>query len=211
MMSRSGGFNVPVDYFKKGQMPAPVPASPSSAPGGHRGRWPLYAGIAGVVAAIGIVVGIFAKSHTSDALQTLPTVAAEAVAARPAEPAQAAAAPATATPSVAPAAPKQVLLAAEPIDAHVFRGTEDLGQSPVMIAVDPGKSVDLEIRRDGYKPEKVTLDGSNAREIVKLDKVPRAGGVYRPPAKKAEPSTAAAAKKPKATIGGSEIVNPWGN
>src|SRR3954471_20138727 len=55
MMSRSGGFNVPADYFAKPQMPAPVPATPSVAPGAGGSRWPLYAGIAGVLAAIAIV------------------------------------------------------------------------------------------------------------------------------------------------------------
>ena len=206
MMSRSGGFNVPVDYFKKAHMPQPVPAMPS----GHRGsgsRWPLYAGLAGVLAAIGIVVGIFAKSHTSAAVPA-PVLTAEAPAPKAAEsaPASAEVAPPTAvaTPS------KQVMLAAEPIDAHVFRDGEDLGQSPLAVPVEDGKTVELEIRRDGYKPEKVTLDGSNTREIVKLDKIARAGGGYRPPpAKKADP--ASGAKKPKAAIGGSEIVNPWGN
>jgi hypothetical protein len=105
-----------------------------------------------------------------------------------------------------------VLLAAVPIDAHVFRNTEDLGQSPVMVAVEDGHAVELEIRRDGYKTDKITLDGSSTREVVKLDKLVRAGAAHRPPAsasKKAEPS--APAKKPKSAIGGSEIVNPWGN
>src|SRR6478735_2580059 len=32
MMSRSGGFNVPHDYFKSAKMPAPMPATPSSIP-----------------------------------------------------------------------------------------------------------------------------------------------------------------------------------
>src|SRR3954469_2013420 len=77
MMSRSGGFNVPVDYFKKGQMPAPVPATPSHAPGGRGSRWPLYGGIAGVLAAIAIVVGIFAKSQSSSALQTPAAASAD--------------------------------------------------------------------------------------------------------------------------------------
>ena len=206
MMARSGGFNVPVDYFKKGQMPQPVPATPSQAPDAGS-RWPVYAGVAGVLAAIAIVVGIFAKSHTSAAVQAPPppVVAAEAPAAKPAETTAAAA------PSETAAAPagKQVLLAAEPIDAHVFRDTEDLGQSPVVLTVEDGKPVNLEIRRDGFKPEKITIDGSSAREIVKL-KPARAGYVYHAPAKKADPA-AAPAKKPKAAIGGSEIVNPWGN
>jgi tRNA A-37 threonylcarbamoyl transferase component Bud32 len=208
MMSRSGGFNVPVDYFKKGQMPAPVPATPSHAPGAHGSRWPLYAGVAGVLAAIAIVVGIFAKSHTSAAVQAAPPPPAVA-----AEPAAKPAEPAAAVPATTAAAPtgKQVLLAAEPIDAHVFRDGADLGQSPVMLSVEGGKPMALEIRREGYKPDKITIDGSNPREIVKLDKIARAGAAYRPPPKKAEPAAAAVSKKPKAAIGGSEIVNPWGN
>ena len=208
MMSRSGGFNVPVDYFKKGQMPAPVPATPSSAPGARGSRWPLYAGIAGVLAAVAIVVGIFAKSQPSAAVQT-PAFKAEVATPKAAtEPAAA-----TAAGSATPPAPssKQVMLAAEPIDAHVFRDAQDLGQSPVMIPVEDGQAVSLEIRRDGYKSEKITLDGSKTREIVKLDKIARGGAAYHaPPPKKAEP-TAAPTKKPKPAIGGSEIVNPWGN
>ena len=204
MMARSGGFNVPVDYFKKGQMPAPVPATPSQPPGAPGNRWPLYGGIAGVLAAIGIVVAIFAKSHTSAAVQTPTAVAAEP-AEKPADPSPAVSAGAT-PPSAAPSA-TQVLLAAEPIDAHVFRDDTDLGQSPVMLAVEAGKPVALEIRRAGYKPEKITLDGSNTREIVKLEKLTRAGAAYHAPTKKAEPSVAP--KRPKSSIGGSEIVNPW--
>jgi len=211
MMARSGGFNVPVDYFMKGQMPQPVPATPSQRAGAHRGRWPLYAGVAGVLAAIGIVVGIFAKSQSSAALQT-PTSALTA------EPAKAAPVAANAKTALTPAATgaaspavasKQVLLAAVPIDAHVFRDAEDLGQSPVMVAVADGQPVELEIRRDGYKTDKITLDGSSTRAVVKLSKLARAGAVLRAATpKKAETS---AGKKPKSAIGGSEIVNPWGN
>ncbi|HEY0467818.1 MAG TPA: serine/threonine-protein kinase [Polyangiaceae bacterium] len=210
MMSRSGGFNVPVDYFMKGQMPQPVPATPSHPLRGHRSRWPLYAGVAGVLAAIGIVVGIFAKSQSSAALQTAQaTLSAEGTPSKPAEP-NAALVPAPAAPAPPAVASKQVLLAAVPIDAHVFRDSEDLGQSPVIVAVDEGHSVELEIRRDGYKTDKITLDGSSTREVAKLDKLVRAGATYRPASsKKAEPS--AAAKRPKSAIGGSEIVNPWGN
>ncbi len=211
MMSRSGGFNVPVDYFMKGQMPQPVPAMPSQRSGARRSRWPLYAGVAGVLAAIGIVVGIFAKSQSSAAVQTpQSTLTAEGTPNKALAP-SAAVVPAVAEPATTPAAAsKQVLLAAVPIDAHVFRNTEDLGQSPVMVAVEEGQSVQLEIRRDGYRTDKITLDGSKTREVVKLDKVARAGAAYRPaPGKKVEPS--APAKKPKSAIGGSEIVNPWGN
>jgi eukaryotic-like serine/threonine-protein kinase len=209
MMARSGGFNVPVDYFMKGQMPQPVPAMPSRPTAGARSRWPLYAGLAGVLAAIGIVVGIFAKSQNSAALQTpQATLAAEGAASKPADP-NAGLAPAAAKPSAPVAASKQVLLAAVPIDAHVFRDAEDLGQSPVMVPVQEGQSVELEIRRQGYKTDKIRLDGSKTREIVKLDKLSRAGAVYRAPTSK-KTELGSTAKKPKPAIGGNDIADPWG-
>lgn len=214
MMARSGGFNVPVDYFKKGQMPEPMPATPSEHPGARRSKWPVYAGIAGVLAAIAIVAGIFAKSQQSSATQPAPVAATVMATPKPVEPAVGVATSAPAPAPVATVASKEVALAVEPIDAHVFRDGTDLGQSPVMVAVEEGKTVDLEIDRDGYKPEKITLDGSKTREIVKLVKAPHAGGaaVYRPAAPAKKPDAAPPPpKKPKAAIGGSEIVNPWGN
>jgi len=211
MMARSGGFNVPVDYFKKGQMPTPMPASPSIPPGAAPNRWPLYAGLAGVAAAIALVVGIFANGRTSSAIPApTPVVTAKA------EPV-AIAAPSAAAPTVAPKADdvvvsKQVVLAAEPFDAHVFRGDEDLGQSPLALEVEEGKTLELEIRRDGYKPEKISLDGSKTREVVKLDKLAHGGAApARPAAHSAPAGGEKPAKKPKSTIGGSEIVNPWGS
>src|SRR5450432_1318913 len=165
MMARSGGFNVPVDYFKKAHMPAPIPATPSSHPGPNRSRWPLYAGIAGVLAAIAIVVGIFGSSHSSSATPTATpsaAVAPEPALPKPVEPAV----PSAAAPNAnGGGVSKQVVLATEPFDAHIFRGEEDLGQSPVVISVDEGKTVELDIRRDGYKPDKITLDGTKTREV----------------------------------------------
>ena len=65
MMARSGGFNVPADYFRAdGGMPAPVPATPLGPP---RTRWGIYAGVAGVSLSLGIVLFIFAKSGTTHA------------------------------------------------------------------------------------------------------------------------------------------------
>ena len=40
-----------------------------------------------------------------------------------------------------------------------------------MVDVPVGGQVELTIRRAGYKPGKVTLDGSEARKVVSLEKI----------------------------------------
>jgi eukaryotic-like serine/threonine-protein kinase len=208
MMARSGGFNVPADYFKKGSMPEPVPASPSSPPGHGRARWGLYAGVAGALAAIAILVGIFAKSSQSgasspfgkgpDNTQVLPAAGTQP--------------PPKMDDLVVT---KQVVIAVEPLDAHVFQEGRDLGSSPVVVQIDEGKSIELDIRRAGFKDEKVKLDGSNPRQSVRLERAAIVQPMPKPglvPARGNKPVTPEkpVPKKPK-VMGGGEIVNPWGN
>ncbi len=208
MMARSGGFNVPADYFKKGGgMPKPVPATPAGVP--RRGRWPLYAGIAGVVAAILIVVAIFATGAESTASEASARTATSA-----APKAEKSGAPATNTSAAAGnAAPdeKQVALAVDPLDAHVFDGDKDLGASPVLVKIADGQSVTLKVSRKGYKDASITLDGSKDKASVKLDRIPSVH-LSRPaprPTHTAAPPVVH--HKKSSTIGGGEIVNPWGN
>jgi eukaryotic-like serine/threonine-protein kinase len=204
MMQRSGGFNVPADYFKSGgpgQMPAPVPATPEPAPRAAS-RWPLWAGVAGVLTAVGIVVAIFARSA--------PTPAApEPTAAEP--PAATTEAPAV-TPT--PAAPKltQVVLAVQPLDAHVFDGDEDLGTSPVVLQVAPESPRTLEIRREGYVTQSIEIDATQPKRSIKLEEQKTAAVRPTRTTQKAAPQPAADKPKPKPKpTGGGEIVNPWGD
>ncbi|RYZ06930.1 MAG: serine/threonine protein kinase [Myxococcales bacterium] len=197
MMSRSGGFNVPADYFAKPQMPEPVPASPESTR--ERSKWPLLAGVAGVAAAVAIVGGIFAKSSSSGAQPS----AAVPVKAEPALPLSGTSAPVT----VAAPTAKQVALAVAPPEAHVYEGESDLGTSPVLLTVQPGKPLKLSARMDGYKDLELIIDGSSPRESVKLERVP-AKVSYGPRPQPKKP-TEAAKPEPKKNIGGGEIVDPW--
>jgi serine/threonine-protein kinase len=206
MMSRSGGFNVPADFFKERGMPAPVPATPNIP--GSRGRWGVYAGVAGVVAAVAIVVAIFAKSSSSTASSTL--VAPAAVPAAPPAPVPPPPAP-VAAPAAVPEA-KHVLFASEPLDAHVFQNGQDLGATPVTIEVPVGTKVTVEVKREGYKPQYVTLDGAQLKVKTMLARL--AGGGRRPAGHPAGAEPAGAPKSPPAqspppSLGGGEIVNPW--
>jgi serine/threonine-protein kinase len=199
MISRSGGFNVPADFFSERGMPAPVPATPA----GHSARkpWGVYAGVAGVTAAIMIVVGIFAKSSSSTAsdapkITLAPTAVVESP--KPAEP------PPPAPPAVEI---KHVLFASEPLDSHVFQNGQDLGATPLNVDVPSGQKVVVEVRREGFKPQTLTLDGTQPKMKVKLDKLaaaPRPAPARRP----SEPAPRPA--NPSSTgLGGGEIVNPW--
>jgi serine/threonine-protein kinase len=207
MMARSGGFNVPADYFKAA-MPAPVPATPAGLLR-ERGRWPLYAGIAGVGAAVAIVVAIFATGSSSDASTqppAAPTAAPETTAKAPAPQPQA-------------AASKDVAIAIEPIDAHVWLGDKDLGASPVFVEVKDGQTLAVEVRREGFKSQTLVLDGKEPKRSVKLERQPGAKLGRPVPKGVADPTPVATPQptpqpqpkpKSKPAMGGGEIVNPWG-
>jgi serine/threonine-protein kinase len=181
MMARSGGFNVPADYFRSSAMPAPVPAEPVPRPK----RWPIYAFIAAVgtvVGTIGIVV--VAKSSSSKA-QTIATPVAVIA------PSQAAA-----TPSAIPAAPllpaatetapavvtREVLVSVVPADANISRGGHDLGQPPLALHLANGENAVLQIARKGYKTKTVTVGPSEPKVAFTLEPVavPKTGQPAKP-------------------------------
>jgi serine/threonine-protein kinase len=201
MMARSGGFNVPADFFKvQGRMPAPVPASPAGMP--TKSRSALIAGIAGVLVAVGLVVAIFARSESSPA--SPPAAAAPAKPAAEAPP--------------APEASNDIIVssgvnvAADPLDAEVWKGAQNLGSSPVMVDVPEGTPVAIEIRKAGYVTKKLVLDGREKKVTVVLirDRAVGAAPVARPKPGRPTPAAEPPPKsKPKTSSGGGEIVNPW--
>ena len=151
MMARSGGFHVPADYFRSGKgMPALVPGTPPQG----RTRWGVYAGVAGIATAVGLVLLIFAKSATTHA--NVPTEIVRSVDAVPST--------STSTPTWT-----QVLVSVEPMDAKVTRDGLDLGALPIAIRLKQGETATLAIARAGYKPQTITLDGSDPRVAVKMD------------------------------------------
>jgi serine/threonine-protein kinase len=185
MMARSGGFNVPADYFRNSRMPPPVPATPAS----RKQRWPLYAAIgAGAMGAIA-VVGIMLAHGGSDAAHAQPAVRPSAVAAAASSP------PAVTAPPVAPlatttaAAPQthQVLVSVIPPDAAISRDGKDLGGAPVALDLADGTEATLVFTRKGYKTKTVTVGPDAPKLTVTLESaaqpfVPRSGsGPKRPP------------------------------
>jgi hypothetical protein len=177
-----------------------MPASPLEV-GLVRSKWPVYAGIAGVLTAVGIVGGIFAFGSDSKAKPEGATTATAAPTETPKPSAEA----------TQPAAPakKQVVLAIEPIDAEVFAGSEKLGQSPVVLELGEGEKKTVEIKRDGFKPKTLTVDTSEPKLSVKLARIP--GARYVPPIKKPDTPKPAGGKTGGGKTGGGDpaIVDPW--
>jgi eukaryotic-like serine/threonine-protein kinase len=136
---------------------------------------------------------------------------------KPAPPAPAAE---VAAPKVAPPRPqapearpgavlRQVLIATEPV-AQIFRGTDDLGMSPVSVDVAAGETVELSIRAEGYKDARVILDdGSEPRQSIRLEKVASAGSKSRPKPATAAPKAPSKPAPKRPSVGGGEIIDPW--
>jgi hypothetical protein len=75
------------------------------------------------------------------------------------------------------------------------------------VDVPSGQKVQVEVRREGFKNQTLTLDGTQLKMKVKLEKVAAAS---RPTAPKRPAEAAPRPASPSSTgIGGGEIVNPW--
>jgi serine/threonine-protein kinase len=159
MMARSGGFNVPADYFRNA-MPEPVPGSPPQ----RAKRWPLYAAMGAVATIIGaVVVGLVAKPPSSTAGTLPPPTAA------PSAPAATATAPAPVPTAILAPVSHEVLVTVTPGDATLLREGKNLGPQPVVLHMADGETASLSISRKGYKPKNVVIDGRDARVSFSLD------------------------------------------
>jgi serine/threonine-protein kinase len=169
MMARSGGFNVPADYFRQSAIPAVMPASPHSA----RPRWPLYASMGAVATVLGVVaIGVVAKS-TSGRVEVAAAQPAGASASAATVP-SASAAPVASEVSLRPApsaepAEREVLVSVMPPDATVTRDGQDLGQPPLALHLGETEVATLVLTRKGYKPRTVTVGPGEPKVTFTLE------------------------------------------
>ncbi|HVW23910.1 MAG TPA: protein kinase [Polyangiaceae bacterium] len=67
---------------------------------------------------------------------------------------------------------RAVALVFSPIDAEVFQNGKSLGGMPLTVPVPKGEVVPVEIRRDGFYPARLELDGSRPVVVAKLTPIP---------------------------------------
>jgi len=184
MMGRSGGFNVPADYFRKQhQLPGGAAMMPGT-PALPTRRSPLHYVLLslGAVSLVIVLVVIATSLRAAPKVDPAPPLTAS-IAAPP---------PATTESATAMAAPalRPVQIVTVPSDAQVFQENKSLGVAPVTVGVPPDGTTVIRIERQGFIAKTLTVDaahdGAKGRVDVTLD---RDYGKFAPPVKPPPKST----------------------
>jgi tRNA A-37 threonylcarbamoyl transferase component Bud32 len=209
MMARSGGFNVPADYFRPSAMPMPVPATPAGVP--KTGTSPRMIAAASVGAvALAAIAGVVYNARISGAQSTTHGIVVNDTTH---------AVPSFIAPAVTPGAPlvppplvppidtqitidsTQVSILPEPPDAILKRDGRELG-APVL-DIKPGEKVTLLVSHPGFKDKTIVVDASQPKIIIKLD---RDGGA-KPPGGNKPPANKPPTGSTPGRIDG--VSDPW--
>jgi serine/threonine-protein kinase len=162
MMGRSGGFNVPADYFRKAQLPTGAGMVPASPP--YRQKKPVLAMVLASVAAVSLlIVGVVVAttSKASSRKGTDPAVAS----ATAADPALGSGAAPAGTGTPAPPADEKikVLINVDPKDATISLTDGKVDgkpeKTPATVTIGATQEVTFRIERKGYEPQVVKLRG----------------------------------------------------
>lgn len=175
LMSRSGGFNVPADYFRnsKGQGGAAMmPATPL----GPQRKGILLGAVAGAILLLGVVGAflIVSSVRTSANATTSTTTATGTATNRPSAMREPTTKAAVADPQPSTAVAKaSVIVTTEPVDATIAIDddkTDAPQQQPRAILVGADEKVTLRIERAGYKTHRVVIDGKKVepRVVVRM-------------------------------------------
>jgi len=195
MMALSAGYqSLAQSAINAAGMPKPIPGEP---PGGipKKKAWPLYAGIAGVVAAIGITAIVLVGPGKSDAKSTKKDETPLTDPGEKPEPKPSASAKPSATSTEAPKKSRLVLLTVSGgvAGAKYYDGDKFVGDEPFNYELEDGATKKLVVKAEGYIDKEIVLDKKTPAKLsTTMTRVPT----------KIVPTI----KKP----GGSEADDPWG-
>jgi serine/threonine-protein kinase len=195
--NRAEEFAIPDDYFHASTTAQAIVHSPNTP---RKHSLLIYMGVAGILAAVAILSAIISQGSGSTRAATRRDDAAPQKTA-PSATATLTEASTRQPPSAAPGSGdttvRQVVLATEPLDALVYLDGKSIGSSPVVVDVVEGQQARLEIRRTGYKTKEVSVNGSEGRLSVRLEKATNSRALPRSSATKGNSATQ------------SELGDPW--
>jgi serine/threonine-protein kinase len=163
LMSRSGGFDLPVDYFGSGDtLVAPMPASPAAP---SRRRSLAVAAAAG--ATLAGMMGVIIVSRGPSITAPVPSVHSASAAIISAPPAP------SSTPPVFPpvVVKREVLVSVTPSDTSIEQDGTPLGSSPVALHLADGEGATLVLTRKGYKEKTVRVTAAEPKQAFALEPV----------------------------------------
>jgi len=101
------------------------------------------------------------------------------------------------------------VLATQPLDAHGFVAGQDLGPSPILVDVQSGVAKVIEIRRAGFATKVISLNGTEGRLSVVLEKKPTRFDAARASVPPKGGKTPKPSKSGSSLAPGGEISDPW--
>ncbi len=162
MMGRSGGFNVPADYFRKAQLPTGAGMMPASPP--FRKQKPVLAMVLASVATVSLLiigVVIAATSKASSRKGGDPGIASATASGDTALAVGAGTVPAGTGSPTPPADDKiKVLITVDPKEALIGLTDGKLQPTPATVTVGATEEVTIRIERKGYESQLVKLKGA---------------------------------------------------
>lgn len=216
MMARSGGFNVPADYFrnpKGGRGVAMMPGTPV----GPRRKGILLGAVAGAILLLGVVGAILIVSSVrtnANAGTGGTNVASADPSSKPATSPSVPDSTGGEDPPQITTAKTAIVVTTEPVDATILieDGKDTPQTQPRTLTLGPDEKVVVRIERLGFKPIKKEidpkrLDPKNPRVVVRLERDAKTVAPPLPPprptataAKSAPPPSASAAPAPTPTL-----------
>lgn len=183
MMGRSGGFNVPADYFRKAQAPGGAGMLPASPP--FRKQKPVLAMVIASVAAVSFLIIAVLVAYPLLASQTRESGGGPATTSSPPTPSAESSLAAT---SAAPDLKQPLFVSVEPLDAMLGLEGAELQRGTLTLNLAPTESAKVRFEKKGYVSQVVTIDGSHIdprspfkRVVLVREKVVATGSPRHPP------------------------------
>jgi serine/threonine-protein kinase len=160
MMGRSGGFNVPADYFRKAQLPTGAGMLPASPP--FRQKKPVLAMVIASLTAVSLaIIGIVVATTGKAALGKRDPGASPWASAGDSALAAGTTPAGTGAPTLAaPDEKVKVLITVDPKEATIALPDGNRQPTPATVTIGANEEATIRIERKGFEAQTVTLKGT---------------------------------------------------